>query len=64
MKQNVVIPSIFLIIYLIAASVFLLGFFMQGINWVMGVGFIVSVAMILLKVKQIKDIKARENQNI
>ena len=63
MTQNRIFPSIFLVIYVIAALVFLSYTIQKGFDWMPVIGFVIAVAMAALKIKQIKDIKAREEKN-
>ena len=60
MSQNKIFPLIFLMIYTVAAIVFLISLIQKGFDWMFLVGFVVAVAMAVLKIKQIKDIKAKE----
>ena len=61
MTQNKIFPSIFLMIYTVAAIVFLISLVQKGFDWMFLVGLVVAVAMAALKIKQIKDIKAKED---
>ena len=60
MTQNKIFPLIFLMIYTVAAIVFLISLVQKGFDWMFLVGLVVAVAMAVLKIKQIKDIKAKK----
>ena len=60
MNKSIIVPVIFLVIYIAVAGLFIFTLFKAGFQWIPALGAVLSLAMAYLKIRQITAARKKD----